>query len=425
MANNINLSFSNEKKGFFLRITEKGKSNGLRAKVKNLRNPNFDCWDKKRQKFVEASTDAIHNNSVLREMLCKYQTVLNTCNPQSPAELKQLVETGEKVEAIKPVTLGSYLESLIHSMKTETSQMPSKNYQCYINLLHKLEEADRRNDCFHYNLLSVPVNEVTDTHFEQFGKYVRTALKGVNYMGLMKLFHATFVKAKEARLTQNELTYKYRKDKPKDMEKAVEKAVKGVNVLTVPQYKKFVSMDLSKVPCGNKVQIRHMELYRDFCIFLYETKMRPCDLVKLHTSEIKGDRIIYCATKKKNYTDEKNSLVNTALTPTAKEIMKKYKGQSGQGYVFPFAMNEYHWDFKKHESFNRWYNKERRTLQSINHFLNKVAEILKVEELTTYTFRHSTFTHKIQVGANIMQLAKEGGTSVSMLEKHYYNHFAV
>ncbi len=128
MANNINLSFSNEKKGFFLRITEKGKSNGLRAKVKNLRNPNFDCWDKKRQKFVEASTDAIHNNSVLREMLCKYQTVLNTCNPQSPAELKQLVETGEKVEAVKPVTLGSYLESLIHSMKTETCPHNGSSY---------------------------------------------------------------------------------------------------------------------------------------------------------------------------------------------------------------------------------------------------------------------------------------------------------
>lgn len=42
-------------------------------------------------------------------------------------------------------------------------------------------------------------------------------------------------------------------------------------------------------------------------------------------------------------------------------------------------------------------------------FLSKVASILKVEELTTYTFRHSTFTHKIQAGENIMQLAKEGG----------------
>lgn len=65
---NFNLTFSNEKRGFFLRITEKGKTNGLRAKVQNLINPNFDYWDKKQQRFNEASNDAIHNNSVLREM---------------------------------------------------------------------------------------------------------------------------------------------------------------------------------------------------------------------------------------------------------------------------------------------------------------------------------------------------------------------
>lgn len=63
--------------------------------------------------------------------------------------------------------------------------------------------------------------------------------------------------------------------------------------------------------------------------------MRPCDLVKLHTSEIKGDRIIYCATKKKNYTDEKNSLVNTALTPTAKEIMENTKDNPAKVTFFP------------------------------------------------------------------------------------------
>lgn len=426
MANNINLSFSNEKKGFFLRITEKGKSNGLRAKVQNLINPNFDYWDKKQQRFNEACSDAIHNNGVLREMRCKYQTVLDTCNPQTPAELKHMIETGSTVEAAKIITLENYLRLLIQGMKEESTQMPSKNYQCYLTLLHKLEEASKRKDKYKADFLSIPINEITDIHFERFGKYICTALNGVNYIGLMKRFRSTLTKAKEARLTQNELSYKYRKDMPKDVQKATEKAIKGVDILTEKQYKQFINIDLSKVPCGNKVQIKHMELYRDFCIFLYETKMRPCDLVKLKVSDIqKDDRIIYWATKKKNYTDQNTILVNTHLTPTAKQIMNKYKGKSSQGYIFPFAMNEYNWDFKDALSFQKWHNKKQYTLQCVNYFLSKVADILKVEELTTYTFRHSTFTHKIQAGVNIMQLAKEGGTSVNMLEKHYYNHFTV
>lgn len=70
---------------------------------------------------------------------------------------------------------------------------------------------------------------------------------------------------------------------PKDTQKAAEKAIKGVDILTIKQYKKFVSMDLNAVPHGNKSQLKHMELYKDFCIFLYETKMRPCDLIKLKT----------------------------------------------------------------------------------------------------------------------------------------------
>ena len=422
---NFNLTFSNEKRGFFLRITEKGKTNGLRAKVQNLINPKCDYWDKKQQRFNEASNDAIHNNSVLREMKNKYQTILDTCNPQTPLELKQMVEAGKVVEAAKVLTLGDYLKLLINGMKTENTQMPSKNFQCYITLLHKLEEAYKRKDKHQSKFLSIPINEINDEHFKRFGEYVRTALKGTNYLGLMKRFHSTLTKAKEDKLTQIELTYRYRKDMPKDTQKAAEKAIKGVDILTIKQYKKFVSMDLNAVPHGNKSQLKHMELYKDFCIFLYETKMRPCDLIKLKNTDIKDNRIIYWATKKKNYTDPNTILVNTSLTPTAKQIIDKYKGKSCQGHIFPFAMNEYNWDFKDALSFQKWHNKKQYTLQCINYFLSKVASILKVEELTTYTFRHSTFTHKIQAGENIMQLAKEGGTSVIMLEKHYYNHFAI
>ena len=241
-------------------------------------------------------------------------------------------------------------------------------------------------------------------------------------MGLMKKFHATIVKARKEKLTVHVLDYPYREKAPRNIIKAAEKAQNGVDILTVKQYKKFVEMDLNEVPHGNKMQVKYMELYRDFCVFIYEMKMRPCDVVKLNVSDIKGNNIIYWATKKKNYINESSSFVVAPLTKTAKAIIEKYRGKSSKGYVFPFAMNEYDWDFKDAVSFNKWNNRKQATQERINVFLRKVADIFGVNKLTIYTFRHSTFTHKIVSGANLMQLAKEGGTSVSMLEHHYFNH---
>ena len=90
-------------------------------------------------------------------------------------------------------------------------------------------------------------------------------------------------------------------------------------------------------------------------------KMRPCDLIKLHTNDIDTERntLCYWATKKKNYTKQESAIVRAALSKVAKKIIKKYAGKSSMGYVFPFAMNEYDWQLKDNVSFNKWYNRNK------------------------------------------------------------------
>lgn len=417
MANRIilNLRFTTEKgMGLSLKATVKGTSKANYKKVQGLRNPDYSYWDNKSQCFNQPSLDAIHNNKVLQEMRDHYQKLLDTGKIQDGKQLFSDNPLEERQEKPSVLTLGAYLQRLIDSMKSEKVQMPSKNYQCYITLLHKLE--------LEKNVIEVPLKDVDDTQFMKFSNFVLNELNGVNYIGLMKKFHATIVKARKEKLTVHVLDYPYREKAPRNIIKAAEKAQNGVDILTVKQYKKFVEMDLNEVPHGNKMQVKYMELYRDFCVFIYEMKMRPCDVVKLNVSDIKGNNIIYWATKKKNYINESSSFVVTPLTKTSKAIIEKYRGKSSKGYVFPFAMNEYDWDFKDAVSFNKWNNRKQATQERINVFLRKVADIFGVSKLTIYTFRHSTFTHKIMSGANLMQLAKEGGTSVSMLEHHYFNH---
>ena len=416
MANQINLRFTTERKdlGLSLKATIKGSTKSNYKKVDELVNPDYNFWNQKQQQFNQASADAIHNNEVLQKMRSYYLDILDNYDIEGGKDLFAFNPLSCKRRKGELLTLGEFLNNVILEGKTECIKKPSKNYQNYITLLHKLEIEG--------NIINIPLSEVNDDVFTSFGHYVLTKLNGVNYLGLMKWFHALIVKAHKKKLNSNVLTYNYREDAPKNTEKDLEDAIDGVNVLTIEQYQKFCSMDFSIIPHGNKKQLEYMEMYRDFCVFLYEIKSRPTDVLLSRFEQIKkGDRLVYIPEKKKN-SYKKKDIVSTPLSEIALNIVNKYRGKSSQGYIFPFTMNEYSWDLKDAVGFQKWFNRKQRTLEQINAFLHKLEDYLGCDNLTIYVFRHSTFTHKINEGYNIMKLAKEGGTSVKMLEDHYYNY---
>lgn len=418
---NINLSFSLEKKnGFVLVIREQGKSNGNRVTVKNLINPDFTRWDRKEQRFIDATEDAIHNNSILREMKHKYQTIIDTCNPTSPTELKRMVETGILVNACVPLTLGAFLKQLIEGMKHEAIKKPSKNYQNYITLYHKLE-AEKE-------IINVPLCDICNQHFKLFGNFILSLpmdLGKSNYIPLMKRFKSVIRKAYKEELTHNVLTYDYSEKAP-----TIER--KPRFALTEKQYNRFVNLDLSNIAQSGVNREYFKELYRDFCIFLYEMKMRPVDVIRLHSDNVVylGEKQIACiqyiAEKKKNYTDYKGVVTNK-LTTIAKKIIEKYKGKSSKGYIFPFSMNEYDWDFSNAKEWGKWTIRKQATLEKINAFIKKTAKYIGTDKdsFTLYTFRHSAITHEIEKkNKDILIIAKEAGTSPKMIDKHYFDYLA-
>ena len=156
---------------------------------------------------------------------------------------------------------------------------------------------------------------------------------------------------------------------------------------------------------------------------MYESMMRPADIIKLrHSDIINNKNIEYEPEKKKNYREEGRRVTRTPLTKEMKRIIKKYSGKSSQGYVFPFSMNNYEWDMDDTKSWNAWQNRKQSQLEAINNFLHKFESVLKVEPITCYTFRHTTFTHAINVeNPNLLKIAKKGGTSLDMLEERYYH----
>lgn len=415
---NLNFNFTFKGGVFCLCCTVKGTSIRHYKEVSGsyqLTNPDFDHWDRKQQEFIDVTPEAFLNNQRLQAMKAHYMNLYDTLSLTMDIAngkmLFALEEKAEKITAERQMTFGDFLRQLIQKGKTENNKRPSKNYQLYITLLHKLEKEG--------TIINKHLKDICNADLIAFGRFILENFtpKGGknNYVNLMKSFKAVHTQAYDRELNNNVLRYPYMKDAPT-------KTSKERVALTLRQYYEFCSMDLSIIPQSGPNRMFYKELYRDFCIFLYEMKMRPCDVVRLHSTDIHDDFIIYVAEKKKNYIDERKRKTCVRLTETAKQIVRKYRGESSKGYVFPFAMNNYDWNFDDAVSWNKWYNRKQKILQDINAFLHKFEDILKVEGITIYTFRHSAFTHAINAkGSNLLKIAREGATSIDMLESHYYH----
>ncbi|MDR0976511.1 MAG: hypothetical protein LBL78_01965 [Prevotellaceae bacterium] len=414
MANkDLMLSFRMKDGLFKLCATErKTGKRAYKSVSSHLDNPNLESWNNKAQSFDGLTDEAIRNNRVLQEILKRYQAIIDTQHPLTGKELFALADGKERANdapAKTEPTFGEYIQRLITEMKNGSNKkLPSKNYQTYITLLHKLEREG--------NVINIPLSEINNQHFIDFGKWVLSLPDdegGSNYRNLMKRFKAAHNKAFRLELNNHILRYDFMADAPK-------RAAKERMTLTETEYKQFVSLDLSQIKRDKREKIDY-ELLRDFCRLIYALKVRPVDAIRLLHRNISTDGYMqYIPEKKKNYqTDEE---VTNWINDEAREIIDKYSGQSSKGYVLPFPMNEIDWDFNNADSWNKWQRQVQNITEHSNLFLKKVAPLLGVDpkQFINYTFRHSAFQHEIEKGEkDRLTIAQEGGTSLEMLQKHY------
>lgn len=383
--------------------------------ISGLVNPDIKFWDPSTQRFVDGTFSAQDNNPILDALCARCDEILKGQTVLSPEDFISHLK-GEAQLSVEP-TFGEFLCLVIEEMRTGTNnKRPSRNYQNYRNLYHKLEREGY--------IINLPVKDVANAHFIRFSNFILSLGDGEgrsNYMNLMKLFKQIHKKAFDRELTDNLLRFRYGDAAPalNDTEKS--------SALTKKQYESFCSLDLSQISHSGPSQAFYKELYHDFCIFLYESKMRPVDVIRARVDgvvSINSKKYIkYVAEKKKNYRG-RNKIVTAPLSERALAIIRKYKDQSKYGYIFPFAMNNFDWDFDDAVSWNNWNNRKARALEMINQWLKKVQPIIGVKfPITLYTFRHSALTHAcLQKGANYLQIALEAGTSPDMLLKHYVSN---
>lgn len=326
----------------------------------------------------------------------------------------------------KKMTVGAFLERTIHDMKNPTRLRPTSSYQVYVTLLHRLQEEGE--------VISMPVSRLSERTMRHLAKWLlrRKGAKGKtnNYLGLMKTFTALVNKAHRARLTRYKADFPYRDLAPKRRRtvKAADILEGGGNVrsLSRVQYEAFVKMDLREVEVHGGPHMEYWkEVYRDFCVMLYELKSRPIDVLQLHEDNIAADpasgRLLcsYIPAKKANM----QSVVIVYLSEAAERIVEKYSGKSRGGYIFPFRMNERRWNLASAEQFHSHYKAARNQLWKINKFLHAAGRPMGVPfQLTLYAMRRTAITHAIMENRiPLPALARMAGTSVRMIERHYMN----
>lgn len=458
---NISLKFTNRNGRFCLCATVVGTTTRHYRTVDELRNPDFKTWDKTTQRFGSRRPIDRTNNQILSDILRHYEDLMKAYDFASGKELfafqshnpeeahKEVRKTPlrstpppqtrraeNEVASSKPeITLGKWLDEIIEEIKNPTRLKPSASYQGYLTLLHKLEAEGK--------LINQPVSSLGDDSFVQLikwlGKQKGKNGKGVNFIGTMKMFAAALSRARKARLTNYRPDFPYMDYAPvhKVTDKAKDFLTNGgaIQSLTDEQYEQFVSMDLSEIKLARGVKMEYYkELYRDFCMLLYEMKSRPIDILRLHWDNIAYDEATgrftctYIPAKKKNYgassKHTSKALVIQYLSPKAVEIILKYQGKSKGGYVFPFALNQTRWNLNDPQQFHYHYYKGNHICGQINRFLHKVGQHLKVPfQLTLYAFRRTAITQAIiENKMPITMIAKVAGTSVEMIEAHYANY---
>lgn len=406
--------------------------------VPGIESVDLKNWNEELQCFIGTDKTTLHDNGIINDAITRLNNLLENYTFSSGKELFDAFRGNLNIKAKTLPTLGEFLEIIIAEERAKKTGA-STNYQLYNTLLNKLKGVNlKKRTTFTpasfkgQNLQDTPLSEITDYHFRAFGEWIKTSLAGAGYKNLMTTFAATLEKATERYPDVKHLSYKWRKDgirRPGTAERMtaqqlLEASRSDIPTLTIKELNRFLHFDLSTIAPPQAHRKRLVEIYYDTALLMYYTASRPADVIQwdwTHNYCEQTGQITYVPHKLRNRGGKR---VTINLCPQAIAIIEKYRGQSKGGYLLPLPMNDTSWGELDGETYRIWEARRSRTLQSINLWLRRIAEALNldVKKLTLYVFRHSSITHCInRYNMNVMKVAAMAGTSVAIINKHYYN----
>lgn len=370
--------------------------------------PNIEKhWSSDKEKFTSYAVSYMENNKILAEYKSNYVGLVMEHPGLTPKQVAQYKFNG-KVELIErkdedgssiSVTPNRDLvEQFLEIVIVREKAKQGCNFEVYEKLLRKC-----RKILNNFSLLSF--QEIN------YDKCVAIAKEFANYdgyKGTAKCFRNLLGKASKDKDVSFSIAqigdFAFSDFNPKINE--IE--TKRPDILNQEQLKSFLNLDLFNTTPTYKQE--KIELYHDFCLFMFHSFMAPCDVIKLKYKDINKDRVIAFKRKKTH------APVEIPVNPIMEKIINKYRGRTKDGYVFPIMDEE-----RERGSATKDYLFKRFRGQ-LNVWLKIVGKELQIGyNLYAYVFRHTAITLALDKGIPLSYVAMVAGTSIDMIQKHYYN----
>jgi len=370
-------------------------------------NPNIEKhWNADKERFTNYAVSYSENNKALEDFKSIYSKLVLEHPEYTARQIASAYTTSQRLNQDHDSNLSGkrndsfifvekYLELVIEREKVKNGC----NFEVYGKLLNKC----RKVICNFSHLTFQEMN------YDKCLSIAHTFAKHRGYRGISKTFRALLGKAskdKEVDFSINQIgdfhfaDYNPNKD---DVE------LKKPDVLNSSQLKLFLNMNVMDItPEYEDRQL--VELYYDFCVFMFNSFFAPCDVIKLKYKHITKHRTIIARRKKTH------KAIEIPISPAMEQIINKYMGKTKDGYVFPIM------DDKKEKEYETKDYTFKKFRQNLNIWLKPLGKELGLNyDLYAYVFRHTAITVALDGGLPISYVAMAAGTSIEMIQEHYYN----
>ena len=370
-------------------------------------------WDDKKEKFSTYAVSYQKNNAALAEFKKIYADIIQEHPELSAKEVAQFLNTAkkktetEKIEEQKetekqPQTQNSPADSVENYILTVIEREKQKsgcNFEIYDKLLKKCRKIIPGFSQMTFDMLN----------YNKCVELAKIFAKHKGYTNSTKNFRHVLGKAdtdNDIKFTLSQIgSFKFATFNPHINEVKDEKP----DVLSPQQLKTFLNFNVDELTPTYKNR-QTVELYYDFCVFMFHTFFSPCDVIKLKYQHITKRKTILVKRKKTH------KAVEIPVNPIMENIINKYRGQTKDGYVFPIMDDE---KAKEYKTRDYLFKKHR---EKVNTWLKSIGEILGTDyDLYCYVFRHTAITVALDNGTPLAFVAAAAGTSIEMIQKHYYN----
>ena len=384
-----------------LRLYKDGETKFINVNKKLQGNLQKRHWNLKMKCFYNSAPYAQVNNDFLMRFAQPYRDKAESWN----GSLSGFLASFEEVEPIKEDRgFVKAIDRLIEEMKSENVHKDGTlrgGFEDYEKLQKRIEEFCSEKKISPESLV---IDDMTTGMINSILTWAKNRKTGHYLSATLRATLNRLAKKGEYDFSQAENCQWWKKNRCSNQ---------TYYTLSDDERRRFFKMPIEELP-----KSKNAELFRDFCIFIFYTLQSGCDAISLkydNIQNIKGQDHFVFKRRKIEFKQQKECAV--PITKTMKSIMRKYKKQSQDGYIFPIR------SISRIKA-NKVNNGDiKHFLNRLNTWLKDVGPILNLDfGLHTYVFRHSGITHYISQGLPVTYLANLAGTSVQNIEQIYYNN---